>query len=1001
MNLIPIKDVRVLIANKKAGCRFPRLVGIKQAKEELGNIQQGQLPIFPKLIHSKGKTSYVLRTVDGFAAYSIDATVSKVKEEEVGLANRKNFGKEKQENIAQPVMSKKHKEKSSVTEAVKRLKKLRKRLLSKKRELAEKVQSRAKRTKFHNREEYIDALVKRTLPIFPVGTKLPTGCWAMGDPAKSPVLEQQQPIWEKPNAEEIYRRWSGDSVADAFVKKRKAEVSLAKVLEPTAIAPVKKSKQSWDKPQPTESELLNATITKSVSHGQEAAAEQYIKRGRWGSCVKFQGDHISPIDQMLWSKAQVPHEKAPHQRALGGLRHMGQTMKKLPVVKQAGTAVFVALRKLFTEQPLYVPEVLQQIGKKDVFGAPPHIAEAVRKCMEHALKPMARDHKAPHKKEETPVNVELLSLWCAASKDPDDQPIQWLVEGAPAGLLHPIADRGIFPTYSSAEDAIEGDPEELSTPAENAVNYAGVDEDVEVAAEMSRMLKNRYVKKFKSLKCVAKYLGKKAIVSKIGVIKKIKNGKTKSRLVVDTKQSKITASTRKFERTLLPRSIDVAHDALDIKAAALKLGLDPSQMDFLIADFKDAFFILPNRPDERRWFVVQFRGEYYVFLRTTQGSRGAPLTWARFAALIARMTQSVTDVQLSRINTYVDDPILIAHGTKPERDMLYAIVLSMWTALGLPLSLEKAVRGENVTWTSAIFSMGPQHIIVEVKQAIVDDAKELVAKALAKNIFAVKCLRSLTGKLTHIASLVMTLRPFLSELYAAQYAERGTAPVGCVWTKQIIASLEWVRAFLAEIPGKLQRRYDLKNYLSSSLQVSLELDASPWGLGGVLLINGRPTSWFASAISTEELLILDIKLGDSAAQQTVEALAALVAMRAWHGWWSPTRSTVRVRSDSVSALILALKLKTSGRAPGIIAREMALDMAAALYVPNIAEHVPGIHNVVPDALSRKFQPGQSFVLPNVLKEVPELILPPRGREYYRGTKAPPPFTTSSRKDRAA
>ena len=213
--------------------------------------------------------------------------------------------------------------------------------------------------------------------------------------------------------------------------------------------------------------------------------------------------------------------------------------------------------------------------------------------------------------------------------------------------------------------------------------------------------------------------------------------------------------------------------------------------------------------------------------------------------------------------------------------------------------------------------------------------------------------------------------------------------MGCVWTKQIADALLWVSSFLLEIPGKLQRKYELDAYLSSSLQVSLELDASPWGLGGVLLIGGYPMSWFASPIATEELLLLNIKLGDSAAQQTVEALAALVAMRAWHGWWSTARSTLRVRSDSVSALILALKLKTSGKAPGIIAREIALDVAAALYIPNIAEHVPGTHNVVPDALSRKFQPGQNFVLPNVLKDVPELLLAPRGRQYYRSLGMPP------------
>jgi hypothetical protein len=68
---------------------------------------------------------------------------------------------------------------------------------------------------------------------------------------------------------------------------------------------------------------------------------------------------------------------------------------------------------------------------------------------------------------------------------------------------------------------------------------------------------------------------------------------------------------------------------------------------------------------------------------------------------------------------------------------------------------------------------------------------------------------------------------------------------------------------------------------------------------------------------------------------------------------------------------------------------MALDIAAANYTPDVAEHVPGIHNTIPDALSRKYQPGQLYILPDILKSVPELQLKPRGREYYRSLGPPP------------
>ena len=53
-----------------------------------------------------------------------------------------------------------------------------------------------------------------------------------------------------------------------------------------------------------------------------------------------------------------------------------------------------------------------------------------------------------------------------------------------------------------------------------------------------------------------------------------------------------------------------------------------------------------------------------------------------------------------------------------------------------------------------------------------------------------------------------------------------------------------------------------------------------------------------------------------------------------------------------------LRLKTSGAGPGIIAREVALDISDALYRPDIVQHVPGVANKVCDILSRHSNPSR-------------------------------------------
>ena len=65
-----------------------------------------------------------------------------------------------------------------------------------------------------------------------------------------------------------------------------------------------------------------------------------------------------------------------------------------------------------------------------------------------------------------------------------------------------------------------------------------------------------------------------------------------------------------------------------------------------------------------------------------------------------------------------------------------------------------------------------------------------------------------------------------------------------------------------------------------------------------------------------------------------------------------------MRSDSVSALIMLIKLKANGAGTNTVARELALDICDALYEPNVAAHVPGVANIIADHLSQMVErPG--------------------------------------------
>ena len=109
----------------------------------------------------------------------------------------------------------------------------------------------------------------------------------------------------------------------------------------------------------------------------------------------------------------------------------------------------------------------------------------------------------------------------------------------------------------------------------------------------------------------------------------------KTRIILDAKQSKVSTTARRTHRSNLPRATHAIRGALGLMSST-----DDSRVYLLMADVRDAFWLIPLAWEERRFFVAKYRGQYLVFCRTAQGSRGAPPTWVAVAALVARCVQS-------------------------------------------------------------------------------------------------------------------------------------------------------------------------------------------------------------------------------------------------------------------------------------------------------------------------------------------------------------------------
>ena len=127
-------------------------------------------------------------------------------------------------------------------------------------------------------------------------------------------------------------------------------------------------------------------------------------------------------------------------------------------------------------------------------------------------------------------------------------------------------------------------------------------------------------------------------------------------------------------------------------------------------------------------------------------------------------------------------------------------------------------------------------------------------------------------------------------------------------------------------------------------------------------------------------------VGDCAGQAIWEALALLIALRAWAQFWltAPGSASILAKSDSKAALGAFEKERSRSPHINFIARELALDRALATYETRVElAHVRGARNEWADALSRLAQPGSDAVVPGPLRGLLRRVAAVRDSTWWR------------------
>ena len=121
-----------------------------------------------------------------------------------------------------------------------------------------------------------------------------------------------------------------------------------------------------------------------------------------------------------------------------------------------------------------------------------------------------------------------------------------------------------------------------------------------------------------------------------------------------------------------------------------------------VLDYSDAFWQVPLRLDEQRYFcataTIRGKKRWIAFLRTAQGSTNAPTSWARVAALVMRLTQGMFSAYEVMLMCYVDDPFAAIKGTDQRRRLLATVMILAWSAMGFGLAFPKGQLNHVVHW---------------------------------------------------------------------------------------------------------------------------------------------------------------------------------------------------------------------------------------------------------------------------------------------------------------
>ena len=622
----------------------------------------------------------------------------------------------------------------------------------------------------------------------------------------------------------------------------------------------------------------------------------------------------------------------------------------------------------------------------------------------------------------SPLQGELIEAWTRKGGDPDLAISEWVKEGTPLGVNMPIQCHGIFPAFDREQEEEWQADAITQLAAGTLANYVSVRDNREDAEiEIRRISDKGFAVPVRRREVETEF--SQGTISRLALIIKERPDKTKKRrLIIDLRRSGGNSKAYLPEKLVLPRAVDGVNTLRALHQQRAEGSMEEVKAlwsrEMVLIDVSDAFPHLGVHARELEHCLapaVDDSGDFILFRALLFGFKTAPLLWSRVAAWTARMLQSCVQSDEGQHQVYLDDSFWCLQGSLARRNHLLAFIVYTMSAIGLEVSARKGERGDKVVWAGVEFRLvDPNTVLLTLPEKFLSSV-ETILKGWNKGLAPLKELRTVTGKISWLSGVLVRAKWVLRIFYAVLSAREAELRSGEEDRRRQnradqrdksaffpVKRLEAGRLALLEFLAVTKERPTRKITLSrrSQAEVTVATDASPEGLGAVLIVNHQLIGALASPVTEVDAKNFEFELGAASSQGIVEALALVMALEHWGKKLEGMKLELTLQSDSVTALAMVQNRSAATPALNMLGAVIGIQLERHHVEHVRLQHVPGAANVVPDYLSRP-STWASKSLPKALAGVKIATPKTRGESFFplpTPGRAPELWGASTRED---